>query len=422
MNASQGERPSDDERALREQARRAWTEDRAQLVFTHPHLATLAMHLEIVPVIDARLPTAATDGVSIFVNPYWLRGCDADTRRFVLAHEVWHNALLHFGRRADRHAVRWNVATDHEVNALLRRAGMTPPEDAVYFAHWDGASAEEVYEQLVSSDSAGSPEGVRGAGADVHLDDVGEPPPIEAMEPPDRRFGPIVGRRDSSFSPRRAPGADELWRDRLVTDWSRMRDVLPGSVRELIDAVARPRLAWQAILRDFVTRASGGRFRWAPPSRRHAHRGVFLPSRRTDALSLAIAVDTSGSTTDAWPAFVGEIDQILHAFGRYEVRLLQCDATIHSDDRYDDARPMPARLGFAGGGGTDFRPVFTRLAVEPPVALVYLTDGFGVAPVESPAYPVLWGLTEDGVAPAGWGSALRLDEADPPRRDRHRPL
>ena len=46
------------------------------------------------------------------------------------------------------------------------------------------------------------------------------------------------------------------------------------------------------------------------------------------------------------------------------------------------------------------RPVFERLALEPPTASLFLTDGFGEAPAEVPAYPVLWVLTADGERPA----------------------
>jgi predicted metal-dependent peptidase len=47
--------------------------------------------------------------------------------------------------------------------------------------------------------------------------------------------------------------------------------------------------------------------------------------------------------------------------------------------------------------------------LDPPTALVFLTDGFGPALAEAPPYPVLWTLTPDGERPCAFGAVLRLD-------------
>ncbi len=390
-----------EETALCEAACRAIAWDRARFVFTHPYLATLALHLVVVPVIDERLPTAAPDGASIFVNPYWLAGLDPADRAFVLAHEVWHVAFLHFDRGRDADPRRWNIAADHEVNDRLRRAGLTVPEGAVWFADWSGAAAEDVYARL--SPSALPDEAW--LDGDVHLPAVGDDARGADVS---GRFGPIAGRRDPAFATHPRPDAGEVWRDRLVIHRDKLAGLLPLAVQAIVDAVSKPEVDWRELLRDLVVSASGGRFRWLPPSRRHVHRGLYLPSRREGILRLAVAVDTSGSTYDDWPLFHGAIKGVLAAFGRYEVRLLCCDADVHSDEVYDEATPLPSRLPFIGGGGTDFRPVFARLADDPPAALVFLTDGLGIAPGEPPPYPVLFCLTADGEAPVSWGRVVRL--------------
>src|SRR5690625_1883228 len=74
--------------------------DRVQLLLSQPFLGALAMRLELVPVVDGRLPTAATDGQSMFFNALFMQGLDAATRRFVMAHEIWHCAALH---RSEEH-------------------------------------------------------------------------------------------------------------------------------------------------------------------------------------------------------------------------------------------------------------------------------------------------------------------------------
>lgn len=391
------------EATLREVARQAFASDRARFVFTHPYLATLALYLAIVPVVDERVPTAATDGASIFVNPYWVVGLEPADRAFVLAHEVWHVAFLHFDRGRDRDERRWNVAADHEVNDFLRRAGLTMPEGAVWFESRSGCAAEEVYDRLPRSHRP-----FPWLERDVHLPVSGTDPRSAASA---SRFGPIAGRRDPAFSPRPLADAAELWRDRLVVHRGLLAGHLPGAVQARVDAIAKPAVCWREVLRDAVVQASSGRFRWLPPSRRHVHRGLYLPSRRDDLLRIAIAVDTSGSTLNEWPLFRGAIEGILAAFGRYEVRLLQCDAAVCSDVTHDESRPLPEQLAFSGGGGTDFTPVFEALADDPPAAVVFLTDGMGPAPHEAPPYPVLWCLTAGGVAPAPWGREVSLGDA-----------
>jgi predicted metal-dependent peptidase len=152
---------------LKRRARALWEGDRAALLLSQPFLAHMAMQLDLVPVVDSRLPTAATDGRSVFASAPFLLELPPADRLFVLAHEIWHCALGHFPRQGGREARRWNIAIDHEVNALIRSEGSVVPAGAVYFPEWDGRSAEEVYERIPAvQDRDGS--GGRGPLADLH--------------------------------------------------------------------------------------------------------------------------------------------------------------------------------------------------------------------------------------------------------------
>ncbi|MFM2152725.1 MAG: hypothetical protein RL199_1160 [Pseudomonadota bacterium] len=412
-----------DDLAAKAEALRVWTSDRARFLLAHPLIATLALHLEIVPVVDGRLPTAATDGRRLFVNPYFLRGLTPEERVFLLAHEVWHEALLHGRRRGLRDAALWNVAADHEVNHLLRSDGLVMPADAVLFEEHAGRSAEYVFAALESTDHPGEDvAGRRRPGADVHL---GAPDGADAV--PDEgdaerraadgsedstgsgRFGPIRGKFDPDFQTEPDPAAADDWTTRVVALKGQLAGRLPAGLEAAIEKVLRPRMPWQVLLRDFVSRSAGGSLSWLPPSRRHVHRGLYLPSRRNDLLRVAVALDTSGSTAGWMPRLLAEIGGIAGAFGRYEVRLIQCDAAVVFDETFDDTRPLVLpQLKVRGGGGTSFRPVFERLARHPPHALVFLTDGFGNAPRAPPPFPVLWLLTPDGTPPTAWGRVVLM--------------
>jgi predicted metal-dependent peptidase len=399
--------------AAKREAKEAWLADRARLVFLHPMVASLALQLELVPVVDEQLPTAATDGRAVYVNAHWLKTLDPDGRVFLLAHEVWHNALLHFRRGKGRDELRWNLAVDHEVNGLLLRDGFKPLPDAVFYEHWKDAGAEEVYALL------GDPAARRAAGldedgfvqrpksADVHLGTERSHAAQQAEWP--KEFGPIAGKRDPDYPGRMDPLTAEEWAERMVALGRQLRGDMPGELRRAVNAVTKPGVPWQSVLRDFLERSTGGGTSWIPPARRHVHRGLYLPSRQHELLRVAVALDTSGSTEHDLPRFLSELQRIVRGFGRYELRLLQCDAAVASDELYDEARPLPAKVAILGGGGTDFRPVFERLAADPPSALIFFTDGEGFSPERPPPWPVLWVLTPGGRHLAGWGRVLKLD-------------
>lgn len=428
------------DRTAKATALELWTGDRAQLVFTQPLVASLALQLPLVPVVDHRLPTAATDGRVIYVNAYWVQTLRPAERLFVLAHEVWHNALLHSRRCGTRDPERWNIAIDHEVNVLLREAGFTMPAEGILFEELVGLSAEQVYEELREM-----PQPPRPINADVHLDAGGvvgrggrgggggtgareapqggtgagrggdtseEDPAPDAPSPgdgtPSSPFGPIEGKWDDDYRGRLDTEAVEEWAERMVALGGSLPGTMPGALKAVLQSMGKPNVPWYWLLRDFVTRAAGGRLRWLPPSRRHVHRGLYLPSRREDLLQVAVAIDTSGSTIMEWPRFQSELIALMRSFGRYELRLLQCDAQITHDRVYDDVRAIPKGLAVSGGGGTEFVPVFDRLASSPPQALIFFTDGYGDAPRLPPPYPVLWLLTPDGTPPVRWGRVVSM--------------
>ena len=67
------------------------------------------------------VPTAATDGTHIFVNPEFWWGLDIELRTFLLVHEVAHVMLGHPWRRGKRDHYCWNVAGDEIINYILHK-------------------------------------------------------------------------------------------------------------------------------------------------------------------------------------------------------------------------------------------------------------------------------------------------------------
>ena len=119
-----------------------------------------------------RYKTMATDGFSIHYDPgYVLKHTEAELM-WVIAHEIMHNALLHFLRAPKdlTKLVVWNVATDYAINQMLTpiengkptesrsKCVGTMPEGVLYpgCGHVDydlefvGISAEKIYNILIA--------------------------------------------------------------------------------------------------------------------------------------------------------------------------------------------------------------------------------------------------------------------------------
>ena len=396
-------------------------QDRQKLLTKLPFTGSLVMRLDLVPVSDERLPTAATDGDRIFVDIDFYAQLTAEERLFVLAHEVWHCALLHFLRRGDRNQELFNIAADLEIHFLLTDEGLKAPFVLPHDPNWKGLSAEEIYERLKKGKPQSNRYGRRGdtgegresehikgtTSFDRHLERAGEAERANegaADGGNEERAGGANKGRDPDYSPEIAPGAEERCRERLtsaVQQCERMKGTLPAGLKAVVEAVLKPEIGWRELLAQFVTSCYGGSRRWLPPARRHVHEGLYLQSMRSERLRAIVAIDTSGSTQGGLPKFFSELNALLDTFGSYELTVIQCDAEVGRVETFDDAAPLdPSRKWeTTGGGGTDFRPVFRYVDEHPelePNLLIYFTDGCGDCPDRAPAYPVMWLLTRDG--------------------------
>ena len=395
--------PTPEEVERKKQLKGVLQADLSRLLLWHPFTASLALNLELVPTRDSRVPTAATDGRRVYFDIGFAQTLSAAERQFVLAPAVWHNAMDHLHRRGHRDGRLWGLAADSEVNALLRQDALTPPAHAVKFDGMTDRSAEQIYAWLRDETNRSFPF----QSFDIH--DLNAPSgesEVDWVVDPD-----LVHETESSEAVRRQ------WRQHLITARcvAEQRGVLPEGLARSLDRALKPSLPWQSVIRQFLRHSQGGQWSWRKPSRRHAWRGAWLPGRSGERLHIVVGVDTSGSTEALAGQFMGELAAIAQEFSQVEMWVLECDAAVqratlvteHDAQRW--ARQAPT-LGFMGGGGTDFRPIFERAAQEYPQALLIFTDGYGSAPDLPPPWPVLWVLSGEGArAPVDWGGTVRLD-------------
>lgn len=123
---------------------------RRDILTKYPFIGSIALRMNMVPVRDVRVRTACTDGDSVYFDIAFLSSLSDEERVFVLAHEVWHAVLMHLIRRHNRNPQLFNIATDKEVNYMLKEDGFKPPSD-LCFPEGDevGKCAEEIYEMML---------------------------------------------------------------------------------------------------------------------------------------------------------------------------------------------------------------------------------------------------------------------------------
>ena len=380
---------------------------RCQLLQQQPFIGSVAMHLAIVPVCDDRLRTVVSDGSTIFLDCRYFLALSPAEQIFTIAHQVWHVVFRHFLRQQGREQDRWDMASDLEVQFALETAEyMTAPWSIPFDRDWRGLPAEEIFERLKRKVK-------RPNNADRHLN-----PDAQAKDNETTSDAGAIS--DPDYRPEFKEDIAGTLQNLVLTaaqQIERTGGSVPETVKTLIWRMLSTRLPWRILLAQYLSKLCYGRYRWFPPSRRHLHQGLYLPSiTREKRLQAVIAIDTSGSTEEFLPAFLGEFAAIIRTFGHFTVTLIQCDDEIRNVATYTDRLPALSEMGkLKGGGGTDFCPVFRYVGKHPelkPDVLVYFTDGYGTAPDKQPAYPVLWVLTPDSEIPATWGHSILMQKDD----------
>ena len=95
------------------------------------------------------IPTAGTDGETIYYNPEYLEGLSVEEQTFIFAHEVCHIAFNHILRSEGKNPKLWNIATDGVINQFLKRDGLKMAPGGVDIAEAINYDAEQLYEKLL---------------------------------------------------------------------------------------------------------------------------------------------------------------------------------------------------------------------------------------------------------------------------------
>lgn len=385
-----------------------------------------AMHLELQPV--AGLGTCATDGDHFIYDPLVLGKESVEWLEFDWAHEVMHLLGLDLSRKpkddvlvagVDKNGKQttnpvslWNLACDLYNNLKLEEEGFTVPSIVPIDRNYKGWSKDDIYEdlrkKLKASGQGSLPKGSICGGL------CGKPKKKGKGKadgkPEDGAGQPLQTGEVSDWKPSKAD--EEKWkaRAREALEASKMRGDAPGFAESTVQKLIQSRLPWRDILWPFCVR-SAREWRYRPPSRTGAARGMILPRLcPEDEIEHGLFVfDTSGSIADSnLEEFCGEIEAILNTV-RMKATVLMVDADVHAAYHFEPGEFDWKTLQFLGRGGTDFRPAFKWVEDQAliPTFMVYFTDTYGTFPARAPEYPVLWAATHAG-GTVPWGAYLTM--------------
>jgi len=346
------------------------------------------------------LPTAATDGWNVFINPDFVNTLTDPQLRLLILHEQQHKAY--------RHMVVWrslmeespalsNIAADHFVNLSLidmdkGEGFLAMPEVGVQpDAKYRGWSVKKIYDDLKNNGG-------------------GMPTPLDEHILPDEESS------DASNPSQEVQAAeiDRALRQGEIIAKRRAQQLGLDHTPEFGELL-HPSQDWRKVLREFVTDTCTGRDEstWRRPNRRYLGEDVYLPSMQSTVMTrLAVVLDTSGSCFDTSIAtrFASELAAIVEQVKPAFVDVLYVDTEVAAHQTFENGQFAVASLTPRGGGGTNLPVAWDYMKSKhiKPDACVVLTDGetpFG----QSPEYPVLWALTSLSIRPP-YGASVHIGD------------
>lgn len=368
-----------------------------------PFFATLALFARLRPSLE--IPTAATDGRDVFYNPHFMASLSDPHFDGVLLHEVLHAALLHVPRRKGRDPQGWNVAADIVINGMVLKNGFELPDGALIDHSLEPYSAEEVYELLPRQTQQYT----------LIMVDLMDGPPSDAEDSKGGAGKDKKGKKskpgsDDSMGAAEQAAMEAHWKKAVQQATAVARGAgkgnLPLGVERAFDLSGQAQIDWRTVLWRFLVRTPTD---FQEYDRRQVGRGLYIETLQGETLRVYICIDTSGSVDDGLvKSLLAEVQAIARAYPGLEGVLFYADAALYGPHSLEEpATPQ-------GGGGTDFRPFFEHIHThhEPYLGgvCIYLTDGFGDFPAETPELPTLWVVSPGGLDSASFpfGEVVRL--------------
>lgn len=336
---------------------------------------------------DEKTPTACTNGKDVRYGVDFFMAQDPDERLGLMLHETLHCAYMHmlrFEGLPNGDHERWNIAADHVINLQLIDRGFKLPQGALADPAYTGMAVEEVYKRL-SQDPLGS--GGGGIGMDLEAPADG----TEATQLAEDIKDILV----------RASLQSKMAGDKPGT--------IPGDIEIFLEKLLNPKLPWHLLLRRYLQTFNKNDYSMQRPNRRYLPK-FYLPSLYSESLlDIAIAVDASGSVSDAdFLRFVSETHAIIKSMKPSNISLLTFDTGIRSVNKVRSVQEL-MQVKFTGRGGTAISPVLEWANQNKPQLLLVFTDGEFRFYDLATKTPVLWLIHNNPSFKAPFGKTIHYE-------------
>lgn len=344
-------------------------------------LSTIVFSLKQIE--DSSIPSAATNGIELRINPAWFLELTVKQRIGLLAHEAWHVAFDHMTRVGERHFPTWNKAADYVINNMLLDSSYELPDGGLWDGRYKGMSTEQVYDAIYRKEDEQKNEQY-----DMDIQIPSDPQEVKEIQ---EQITEILIK---------ATTQSKLMGDVLGT--------IPGDVELAIERIVNPVLSWNVILQDYFSAFAKNDYSYRRPNKRY-HPDFYLPTLYSDAMDhLVIAADVSYSMVKSFPAFLNEMVGIKESVKPIKTTIIPFDTKLkdikilNQDEKIEDVL-------FRGGGGTKLQPVFDYLEDKAPTVLLVFSDLFCKRIENDPKYPVIWCCIDNPKATVNFGKLIHID-------------
>jgi len=345
---------------------------RVSLLLKHPFFGNMATRLKIQEAEDW-LPTAATDGRTIYFNRKFFDPLTVKQVEFVIAHEILHNVFDHMGRREGRDPKIFNIAADYCVNGQLVRDRIgdhqIPDIKIFHDTKYYGMGAEEVYDKIYDEMD------------EEELNQLGQLLDEHIDWGSDGKDGDGKGNRPQYTKEELKQIRDEIREATVQAAQAAGAGNTPASVARMIKDLTEPKMNWREILRQQIQSTIKNDYSFMRPNRKGWHMNAILPGTQfEDTIDICVAIDMSGSISDVQAKdFLTEIKGIMQEYKDFKIKVWCFDTRVYNEqaydgysiDEFDSYEPM-------GGGGTDFEANWEYMKENDiqPKKFIMFTDGY----------------------------------------------
>jgi len=327
--------------------------------------------------ITEEIPTAATDGRELLINPDFFMNLSPNERLTLLAHEALHVLLDHMHRKGTRDHKLWNVAGDYVINGSLKKAQYAIPQGGLVDSKYDDMTTEQVYTILdKKTDQQKQDLFNQCKDGSLNGNDITYPDQVDPADAvtQDEVTSVILRAMTQAKAMGQPPGS------------------LPAEIDIELQKTLNPPLPWHIILQNYLTSFAKEDFSFRRPNKRFLPT-YYLPTAHSEAIcNIAIAVDISSSVTDhEFDVFIGKIADIQAMMKPEKITIISFNTQITGTQVLTAEDNPLTKLKFKGRGGTAIAPVLNWLADNKPTVALVFTDGeFDQVEPKDKSIPMVW--------------------------------